>query len=173
VVPSMAEMSIEEALAGFANGSDKNITPQLLEVLKEMATTGQSRYEWAHLKALIAAKMQQVCAEYYEVTKDLEATGETYEVVLKRLLTLLAEFPNPPFTTQRLCELLLDPHRIYASSTRKLMNALEKLLTVSSTVPIMSIAPPKPGSYQAVAEYDLGKLAAGEIDGAAPMDVET
>ena len=49
----------------------------------------------------------------------------------------------------RLCELLIDPHRIYASSTRKLMSALEKLLTVSSTVPAMSIAPPKPGSYQA------------------------
>lgn len=49
---------------------------------------------------------------------------------------------------QRLCELLLDPHRVYTTSTRKLMNAAEKLLTVSSTVPIMQVAAAKPGSYQ-------------------------
>ena len=34
-------------------------------------------------------------------------------------------------------QLLLDPHRIYATSTRKVTSAVEKLLTVSSTVPTM------------------------------------
>jgi len=48
-----------------------------------------------------------------------------------RLLALLEEFSETPFTAQRLCELLLSPRKIYASSTRKLMNAVEKLLTVS------------------------------------------
>merc|ERR1712032_1632098 len=121
---------------------------------------------------LIAAKIQQVCTEYYEVTKDVDVTGESYDTILKRLMTLLEEFPNAPFTAQRLCELLLDPHRIYTTSTRKLMNALEKLLTVSSTVPTMQLAATKPGSYQEAAGFELAKLATGEI-GSDAMDVET
>ncbi len=73
--------------------------------------------------------ISQVCSEYHAAVQDLP---EPYDDVLKRLLALLMDFPNAPFTVQRLCELLVDPHRIYASSTRKLTSALEKLLTVSS-----------------------------------------
>jgi hypothetical protein len=40
---------------------------------------------------------------------------------------------RPPFTLQRLCELLLNPQRVYRS-TRKLMSALEKLLMVTTTI---------------------------------------
>ena len=66
--------------------------------------------------------------------------GENYADVLKRQLALLDEFPNAPFTLQRLCELLIAPRAMYATSTRKLMNAVEKLLTVSSAVPTMQVA---------------------------------
>ena len=101
---------------------------------------------------MVGAKVEQVCAEYYSSNKDLT---EPYEELLKRVLSLLQEFPNAPFTVQRLCELLLDPHRIYATSTRKVTSALEKLLTVSSTVPTMVVAQPKPGTYQAASETQL------------------
>jgi len=159
-----------EALEQF--NSDKTITPPLLALLQEMATTGQTSVDWEVLKEIIAAQILAVCTEYFEVTKDLDSTGETYDAVLKRIFTLLKEFPNAPFTTQRLCELLIDPHRIYTTSTRKLMHALEKLLTVSSTVPTMQLAATKPGSYQEAAGFELAKLAAGEI-GSDAMDVET
>ena len=55
------------------------------------------------------------------------------------------------------------------------MSALEKLLTVSSTVPVMSSAPPKAGTYQVAAEFELNKLLTGEQGAGAdaqPMDVE-
>ena len=42
----------------------KPITPQLTKVLEELATSGRSRFEWVQLKALIGAKMIQVCNEY-------------------------------------------------------------------------------------------------------------
>lgn len=146
--------------------------------LVEVARTGRVAIPWEELKALISAKIEQVCAEYYFNNKDIDATGESYQEVLQRLKALLAEFPNAPFTVQRLCELLLDPHRVYVTSTRKVMSALEKLLTVSSTVPVMQSAPPKPGSYQAAAEFELGKLLSGQQPGdatgdAQPMEVET
>ena len=139
-------------------------------VLNEVSSTGQSNVEWAQLKQIIAAKLKEVCNEYYGKVQDL---GEPYDSILQRLLALLDEFPNAPFTVQRLCELLLDPRRVYANSTRKCMNAIEKLLTVSSTVPVtMPMNTPKPGSYMAVAEYELSKLVAGtQGEGAQPMEV--
>jgi len=164
-----------EALAAFsAAGSSEKIPAELKEVLNEVGLTGKCRYPWAQMIPLIEAKINEVCAEYHAATQDLEAHGESYAETLKRLHALLQEFPNPPFTLQRLVELLVDPHRIYRTSTRKLMHALEKLLTVSSTDPVMVIQPTKPGTYQAVAEYDLAKIAAGDYptQEAAPMDVD-
>lgn len=125
------------------------------------------RFDWESLKAVIGAKVEQVCAEYYSSNKDL---NEPYEELLKRLLSLLQEFPHAPFTVQRLCELILDPHRIYVTSTRKVTSAIEKLLTVSSTVPVMQVAVPRPGTYQAAAETELKTLVGG--DGGEPMEIE-
>jgi len=167
-------MSAEELVAAMdAFAETKAWTPDLDKVLGELGSTGHSRFEWAQLKPVLAIKVEQVCAEYYAAVKDL---SEPYDEMLKRMLSLLAEFPNAPFTVQRLCELLLDPHRIYATSTRKVTSALEKLLTVSSTVPTMAIAAPKPGSYQAASEAELKTLVGGdEAYGGAeaqPMEVE-
>ena len=53
------------------------------------------------------------------------------------------------------------------------MSAIEKLLSVSSTVPVMSALPAKPGSYQAAAEYELAKLITGEAGAAEAMEVES
>lgn len=148
----------------------KEWKPALDEVLREVATTGQSRFTWGQLKGVIGAKLEQVCEEYHANQKDL---NEPYDEMIKRCLSLLAEFPNPPFTVQRLCELLIDPHRIYATSTRKVSSALEKLLTVSSTVATMAPAQPKPGTYQAASETQLKQLV-GEDGGVdtQPMEVE-
>ena len=121
----------------------KKWTADLDGVLGEVSKSGKSQFEWAQLKQVVAVKLQAVCAEYHSAVQDLP---EPYDAVLERLLSLLDDFPNAPFTVQRLCELLLDPHRIYTTSTRKVCSALEKLLTVSSTVPTMAIATPKAGT---------------------------
>mmetsp|Transcript_3889 Transcript_3889/g.10823 ORF Transcript_3889/g.10823 Transcript_3889/m.10823 type:complete len:156 (-) Transcript_3889:1014-1481(-) len=147
----MDHKTAKEELKAFTR--TKPITPQLTKVLEELATSGRSRFEWVQLKALIGAKMIQVCNEYNGGQPDVG--GEGFDSVLMRLLALLDEFSETPFTAQRLCELLLDPRKIYATSTRKLMNALEKLLTVSSTMPVMVMAPAKEGSYQEATENEL------------------
>jgi len=163
----MAETDLVAVMDAFADS--KAWTPALNDVLGEVSSSGQSRFAWEQLKPVIGAKLEQVCAEYHEAKQDLP---EPYDEMLKRLQALLAEFPNAPFTVQRLCELLLDPHRIYATSTRKVSSALEKLLTVSSTVPTMQIAVPKPGTYQAAAEAELKTLVGEEGVEAQPMEVE-
>jgi hypothetical protein len=58
-----------------------------------------------------------------------------------RVALALQHFDQPPFTVQRLCELLADPCRHYASR-QKLQAAVEKLCAVSSTT--VTLAPPPP-----------------------------
>ena len=107
----------------------KQWVPELDDVLREVGSSGKSRcaqrapvrlchgrlahplscggrFEWESLKQVIAAKVEQVCAEYYSAQKDL---NEPYEELLQRLLSLLQEFPNAPFTVQRLCEVRGQP----------------------------------------------------------------
>jgi hypothetical protein len=59
------------------------------------------------------------------------------EIIFKRrrqkILDLCTRRNNPPFTLQRLAEVLLTPHRFY-QQTHKLCNCLEKLLMVTSSI---------------------------------------
>lgn len=48
-------------------------------------------------------------------------------------MELLKSFLNPPWTIQRLIELLLQPRLIY-STTHKFINGVEKLLSVTTTI---------------------------------------
>ncbi|GAQ91052.1 hypothetical protein KFL_007200010 [Klebsormidium nitens] len=70
--------------------------------------------------------------------------GESFEGLQGRLHALLDAITGPPFTIQRLCEVLLWPHETY-TSIDKLALALEKLLMVTQTIPLSSDAyPPLP-----------------------------
>jgi PPP4R2 len=51
----------------------------------------------------------------------------------QKILDLCIRRNNPPFTLQRLAEVLLTPHRFY-QQTHKLCNCLEKLLMVTSSI---------------------------------------
>jgi hypothetical protein len=78
------------------------------------------------------------------------ATGESLDDGVERLARALDAFREPPFTAQRLCELLLSP-RDYYGSVDKLANAVEKLLTVTGMVPSL-VSPPEAGDAMDVDE---------------------
>ncbi|KAM1184066.1 hypothetical protein ACFX19_002340 [Malus domestica] len=105
-------------------------------VLRVIASTGKFWQDWDKLKSMLSFQLKQVLLEYpeEEMTSEqqIASLGETYPELVKRLDEALHNFTEgPPFTLQRLCEILLDAKRIYPNLS-KLALALEKNLLVTS-----------------------------------------
>lgn len=109
-------------------------------VLQDIASTGKFRLDWDKLKSMLSFQLKQVLSEYPEakLTTDQEnaSSGESYADLVKRLDEELHAFiEGPPFTLQRICEILLEARSIYPVLS-KLALALEKNLLVTSTLPV-------------------------------------
>ncbi|XP_016451699.1 uncharacterized protein LOC107776329 isoform X2 [Nicotiana tabacum] len=90
----------------------------------------------------ILSRYGEVLSDYPEAKMTTEqqqsCLGESFPELVKRLDDALNSFAEgPPFTLQRLCEILLDARNIY-SKLSKLALALEKNLLVTSTLTISS-----------------------------------
>ncbi|XAR58479.1 hypothetical protein NMG60_11013883 [Bertholletia excelsa] len=109
-------------------------------ILEVIASTGKFWNDWDKLKSLLSFQLKQVLSEYPEAktTSELQISllGETYLELVQRLDEALRSFTEgPPFTLQRLCEILLTARTIYPNLS-KLALALEKNLLVTSTLTI-------------------------------------
>ncbi|VFQ74790.1 unnamed protein product [Cuscuta campestris] len=116
-------------------------------ILEAIAATGKFWHDWDKLKSILSFQLKQVVTDYPEanLTNELQISslGEPFAELVKRLDDDLNSFiVGPPFTLQRLCEILLDAQNIYPKLS-KLVLALEKNLLVSSTLTI-SADPPAP-----------------------------
>ncbi|KAK2645895.1 hypothetical protein Ddye_021090 [Dipteronia dyeriana] len=111
---------------------------EIRSILEVIATTGKFWHDWDKLKSMILFQLKQVLSEYPEANMPTEqqnaSLGEAYPELLKRLdEALLCFVEGPPFTLQRLCEILLAARSIYPNPS-KLALALEKNLLVTSTL---------------------------------------
>ncbi|KAJ7949837.1 Serine/threonine-protein phosphatase 4 regulatory subunit 2 [Quillaja saponaria] len=110
-------------------------------VLKVIASTGRFWDDWDKLKTMLSFQLKQVLSEYPEAKLTGEeqqhaSFGEDFPELVDRLDEALHSFVDgPPFTIQRISEILLDAQTIYPN-LRKLALALEKNLLVTSTLTI-------------------------------------
>ncbi|KAJ4846135.1 hypothetical protein Tsubulata_048361 [Turnera subulata] len=98
------------------------------------------RHDWDKLKRMLSFQLKQVLSEYPEAQKSIEeqksSLGETFTELVRRLDEAIQSFyEGPPFTLQRICEILLDASSIYPNLS-KLSQALEKNLSVTSTLTV-------------------------------------
>ncbi|XP_048326385.1 uncharacterized protein LOC107414840 isoform X2 [Ziziphus jujuba] len=124
-------------------------------ILEVIASCGKFWHDWDKLKSILSFQLKQVLSEYPEakMTKEEQITslGETFSELVKRLDEALHNFvEGPPFTLQRLCEILLDAQGIYPNLS-KLALALEKNLLVTSMLSI-STDPYPPSTIQQLNE---------------------
>ncbi|WOH06576.1 hypothetical protein DCAR_0626004 [Daucus carota subsp. sativus] len=128
-------------------------------MLEVIAATGKFWHDWDELKSMLSLYLKQVLSEYPEAKmtseQQISSLGETYVELVKRLDNDLHSFVDgPPFTLQRLSEILLAARSIYPNLSR-LAFALEKNLSVTSTLTI-STDPYPPPMIQSVNEPDKG-----------------
>ncbi|KAL1195436.1 hypothetical protein V5N11_030710 [Cardamine amara subsp. amara] len=113
---------------------------EVKSTLGAVASTGKFWQDWEKLKGTLSCWLKKVLSEYPEakmtVEQQKEALGETYSELVSRLDEALLSFDEgPPFTLQRLCEILLAARSIYPKLS-KLALALEKNLLVTSMLAI-------------------------------------
>lgn len=113
---------------------------EVVQILQVIASTGRFWHDWDKLKGMLSFQLKQVLSEYPEAQMTSEqqftSSGESYVELVNKLDEALTCFiEGPPFTLQRLCEILLDAKSVYPNLS-KLALALEKNLLVTSTLPI-------------------------------------
>lgn len=155
VVPSTGDDHQEEitpplnATEGVMDCKQGTGEEEAKKIFELIAATGKFWLEWEKLKSLLSSQLKQVLSEYPEVKMSIEDQksllgGETYEELVNRLDEALCSFvEGPPFTLQRLCEIILDAKDIYPKLS-KLALALEKNLLVTSTLTISTDPYPSP-----------------------------
>lgn len=121
-------------------------------ILQVIASTGKFWHDWEKLKSLLSFQLKQVLSEYPEAKMTTKEQEETYQDLVKKLDEALHNFEEgPPFTLQRLCEILLAARHIYPNLS-KLALALEKNLLVTSTLAVCT--DPYPQALEKPAESD-------------------
>lgn len=91
--------------------------------------------DWTAARGAIRAHLAQVLADFAaeaqaaSVPMEEDSSQVEPELTDEELCARLEEFEGPPFTMQRLCELLLEPRRHYRRRS-KFAFACGKLLTV-------------------------------------------
>jgi len=133
---SAAESAAATA-TGASAGAAAALPEELESIIREVAATGGARdYPWDALRLLLARKIELVLREFWKEAPDLPVAENTsFELCAVEPMTrsiMEARREGPPFTVQRLCELLAEPRHLY-KSTRKFMLALQRTLLVMST----------------------------------------
>ncbi|XP_051143235.1 uncharacterized protein LOC127259725 isoform X2 [Andrographis paniculata] len=140
---SVEEENQENRLSQLPNDGATESSPgfsaeEVRSALETSASTGKFWLDWEKLRSVLSYSLKQVLSEYPEAKmtteQQISTLGETFEELVKRLDdALYCFYEGPPFTLQRLCEILLTARSIYPKLS-KLSLALEKNLLVTSAL---------------------------------------
>ena len=92
-------------------------------------------YPWPAVRQLCIAQLLAVMAGYVErsgVPPPTPSDEEPFLARYRQLVLLLSLFPHPPFTLQRLCELLTSPLAHYASTSSFMLAVSKCVLGISA-----------------------------------------
>ncbi|CAK4130014.1 unnamed protein product [Aphanomyces euteiches] len=124
----------EQALSIFANGemTDEAYAahPPLERVLQQIQSTGILYYDWTLVRGLLLYKVKAALQAY-----DANGLSLNEEINRDELFATITSRDAPPFTLQRLVEVLLQP-TLYYHKSAKFLNAVYKFFEVSTNADI-------------------------------------
>ncbi|KAL6778158.1 hypothetical protein ACKKBG_A17150 [Auxenochlorella protothecoides x Auxenochlorella symbiontica] len=141
----MGEVNAERREDTGLTASNSGISIEDQSMLARVALSSGVPVKWSDLQPVVHAAIDAVLSRFAERGGTQVGPpppmldGSDVETFRKRLHALLEVMDGPPFTMQRLAELLLGPEKQY-SSLPKLASALEKLLMVVTSAPVLEAA---------------------------------
>ncbi|CAF4756463.1 unnamed protein product, partial [Rotaria sp. Silwood2] len=119
--------------------NERVLTPELEQILVQIAKTGFTSYPWEKIKPLFLKKLNLVLHEFntesnmdkLDIHPNIDRS--TFEELKSDIIERINSFENAPFTIQRLCELLLSPRANYRR-TDKFIRGLTKCVSVVTTI---------------------------------------
>lgn len=89
--------------------------------------------EWTELQSVLTTRLEKVLADYAKCKKtNIQDEEDDVDAFRTEFLSLISSFTEPPFTIQRICELLISPFEYYYKATT-FLRGLEKNLRVISS----------------------------------------
>jgi hypothetical protein len=142
---------VKTNLEAFAAQQQKVVTPDLHQIVENISKTGVSCYPWPALKYLLSSMLNEVLNKIHGKTLEdrknetdndkldrYRVEDESFEERKQKFFQALNSYEEAPFTLQRLCELIVIPEKAYSTNSRKYLTALEKMVNITSTVPVVA-----------------------------------
>eukprot|EP01083_Nonionella_stella_P014515 40741_1 len=104
----MPVLSLVQEIEDFLHRSPTELTDRFRTVVEETAKTA-SIASWPALKLLVVFQLQKVVAKYSESSSAPPASDEAFMQKFEEIKQKLQSYEEPPFTIQRICELVLNP----------------------------------------------------------------
>lgn len=111
---------------------------KLNDFLNHVAKTGNILASWSKVQKVFIHKLKLAMDEFYKETPykagkvNPNCENQSFEYLREIFIKQATDFESPPFTFQRLCELIQDPKQNY-TKCEKFMRAIEKNMTVVSS----------------------------------------
>mmetsp|Transcript_4747 Transcript_4747/g.7031 ORF Transcript_4747/g.7031 Transcript_4747/m.7031 type:complete len:206 (+) Transcript_4747:216-833(+) len=121
--------------------SEKVYTKDLDDLLRRLGETGYFCYPWTQLRELIAFRIYMIASDLYDelIQSNALPTPSNPLAIAQKALSYLQGFTqSPPFTLQRLCEILVEP-LLHFKKLSTVMVMIERCLKVNSITPLQSI----------------------------------
>lgn len=123
--------------------SDKDLPTlpsEITDIISQISSNSKVLFPWKYLRPALIIKLKEVLSEFAPVTEDKQDEEMNIYINIDNLL--LQRFKHaPPFTIQRICDLLSEPKKYYKTKL-KYLRAFEKVLTVISHAKVHYQSPP-------------------------------
>ena len=137
-VPKLGDVTV------LTDSEFPNLPTEISDIFRQISEDAQVLYPWEYLLPVLILQFREVLNTYDEVSAVYRKEQTSMLQYIDSLLVQRFK-QEPPFTIQRICELLSEPKKCYKSKL-KYIRAFEKVMTVSSCAKVHCHTPKRPSS---------------------------